>query len=310
MSDKLKYSKKAKPQYALIAGGASLITVVFLISIKLAAYLASGSASVLASLTDSISDSAISVMSFFALRYSLQPADHEHRFGHGKVEGVAAMFQAAFICGAAVFLLFESLFRFTQPHSVHAHMTGVLVMSVSIVASIILVTIQRYSLKHAPSLAVEADKAHYSTDIIMNGGVIGVLLILYYGGPAWVDPVFAVCVAAYLVNTAKDIGLKAADMLLDKELSSELRDEIVQMVKEQPGVLGIHDLRTRKSGMRIFISFDIEADPALSLHDAHEIARASEKRLLADFPDAEIMIHVDPYGDTDDSRHQVKGVHY
>jgi len=301
--------KKINHRMALVAGFASMATVAFLIVIKFIAFWQSGSTSVLASLIDSGVDASISIMTFMAIRLSLKPADHDHRHGHGKVEGLAALFQAAFIAGAGVFLLFESIRRATNHEPVTEHFESMIVMGISAFMSVLLVLVQRYVLRHAPSLAVEADKANFSADIIVNLGVIAVLAILYYGGPAWIDPLFAIFVSLYLVVTAKSIAVKACDMLLDRELSGDVREIITKKVLSHQYVLGMHDLRTHKSGMGVFISFDIELDPSLLLYNAHEIVREVEHDLIADFPHAEILIHIDPYGDTDDTRHKVAGVH-
>ncbi len=299
-----------RPRLALFAGGASICTVIILILVKGAAYLHSNSASVLASLVDSLSDAGVSVMSFLAIHYSLRPADSNHRYGHGKAEGLAALMQAAFIGGAGVFLLFESLTRFTEAHELHSHNFVVTVMAISTALSVALVLLQKYSLNHAPSLAVEADKAHYNADIVINIGVMGVMVALGHGAPGWIDPVFAIAVAFWLAFTVRNVAGKGLDMLLDRELPDSVRLAITQKVLAQKDVLGMHDLRTNKSGMKIFISFDIEVDPHQSLQEAHEVTRAVEKALLSDFPLAEIMIKVDPHGDTEDSRHQVSGVHH
>jgi len=297
------------PRYALWAGLASIVTVTVLIIAKTAAYSQSGSASVLASLIDSLVDASVSIMSFMAIRLSLKPADANHRFGHGKVEGLAALGQAALIALAGLALIYEAVQRFFNPQPVADHGLAVGVMIFAIILTAALVTVQNYVLKRAPSLAVEADRAHYQMDIIINGGVIIVLAGLYYGAPLWLDPVFALLVALYLARTVKQIGLKGLDMLLDRELPDEIRHQITAEVLAHDGVLGMHDLRTYRSGMRTFISFDIEADPSILLWHAHEIVRAVERRLLTMFPHAEILIHVDPYGDTDDSRHVVRGIH-
>src|ERR1035437_2491697 len=106
-----------RPRMALLAGGASMAVVTVLIIIKAAAYAGSNSASALASLVDSVIDAAASLMTFMAIHISLKPADSDHRYGHGKAEGLAALFQAAFIGGAGAFLLLESLSRFMgAPH--------------------------------------------------------------------------------------------------------------------------------------------------------------------------------------------------
>ena len=299
-----------KPALALRAGMLSIATVIFLILIKLYATVENGSVSVLASLIDSLTDAAASLVTYLAIRVSLKPADSDHRFGHGKVEGLAALFQAAFIGGAGVFLLLESLSRLGGGVPLDHSASAIAIMAISIAISLGLVLVQKYTLKYAPSLAVESDSAHYSMDILINLGVIVILLALNAGAPHWIDPAFAIVVAGYLGMTVWKIAAKGVDMLLDRELPDDTRLAITQKVLAQKGVLGMHDLRTRMSGMRIFISFDMELDPALSLNDAHDIVRAVEHALFADYPNAEILIHPDPHGDTHDTRHQVAGVHH
>lgn len=300
-------NKNIEPRYALFASVWAIGTVSILILIKGYAYSQSQSAAILATFTDSLSDAAISLMMLLALRYSLRPADHDHRHGHGKMEGIAALFQAAFLSGAGIFLVFESIHRFMEPREVSHHMLGITVAAIAMVLSSFLVTVQRYCLKRAPSLAVEADRAHYSTDIALNGSVIIALLASYYGGPAWIDPACAVLIAAYYGFTARRIALDAVDMLMDKELPEAVRIKIHEIIRRHPDILGHHDLRTRKSGMTIHISMDVELDPHLSLEHSHEIIRAVEHDLLDDFPYAEIIIHADPFGDPHDTRHNRVG---
>lgn len=303
--------KTVRPGYALFAGAAAIAVVTILIVAKAIVYWHGGSVSVLASLTDSIIDSAMSVMNFMAIRYSLKPADEEHRHGHGKAEGLAAMFQGAFIFGAGVFLVLESLSRFAGHAPVQEYWGGIAVMILAIVLSFILVAVQNYSLRHAPSLAVEADKAHYSGDIVINGGVIVVLLALYLGAPNWLDPAFALAVAGWLAHTALNIVKKGIDMLLDRELPDDLRKGILEIAAANKDVRAVHDLRTRKSGMQLYITLDIEVDPDLSLRKAHAISLQVERAIYREFPNAEIMIHVDPHGiPHEETRHNVAGVHH
>lgn len=294
------------PHKALTAGLASMATVTLLIVMKTIMYVFSDSTSVLASLVDSLGDGTVSLMTYFAIRFSLKPADDNHRSGHGKIEGLAALFQASLIMLAGLALLWESGRRLMNPQPVEYHELAIAVMLVSIVLSVVLVRIQARVLKEAPSLAVEADQAHYSTDIIVNAGVIVVLLALMAGAPVWIDALFAVLVVGYLGWAARGIAMMGLDMLLDRELPEDIRQAISACVVAHPGVKGLHDLRTSKSGMRVFMSFDIEIDGGMTLTDAHEISRDLEHRLLRDFPHAEIMIHIDPYGDPDDTRHNVR----
>jgi ferrous-iron efflux pump FieF len=301
---------KIDPRYALLASFWAVGTVAILILIKTYAYSRSDSAAMLGTLTDSITDAAISIMMLFAVRYSLKPADKDHRHGHGKIEGIAALMQGAFMAGAGVFLCFEATERFINPEIVRDHQIAMVVAAIAIFLSIILVIVQRFALSRAPSLAIEADHAHYKTDILLNGGVILALLIDFYNGPIWLDPAFALLIAVYFLRTAYKISMRSIDMLMDKEMSLQVRKHIEEIVQQNINVHGMHDLRTRQAGMRLHISFDVELYPELSLKVAHDIVRDLDHAILKHYPHAEIIIHMDPIGDTDDPRHTVRGIHH
>jgi ferrous-iron efflux pump FieF len=290
-------------RYALVAGGATIAVVSFLVLVKTWAWAESGSASVLASLVDSLMDVGVSAVNLMAIRLSLKPADDDHRYGHGKVEGLAALFQSAFISGIAVFLLLESVSRFVNPRPVDAFWLAISVMAVSMALSVVVVSIQKLCARRAPSLAVEADSAHYTSDILVNGGTIVTLLALKAGAPGWIDPLFALIVVVYLLFTVREIAGRGLDMLMDRELPDTMREAVLAAILSHPQALGVHDLRTRQIGMRPEISFDVEMDPEISLFEAHEAAKNIEKDLLRLHPLAEIMIHMDPAGDVTDSRH-------
>jgi ferrous-iron efflux pump FieF len=298
------------PRYALLASAWALGTVGILIAIKTYAYYLSGSAAMLGTLTDSVVDLAVSMMLLFAVRLSLKPADKQHRFGHGKVEGIAALMQGAFMAGAGIFLIFESTDRLIKPQELTHHKLTIIVALIAIALSFIVVWVQKFVLKRAPSLAIEADHAHYKTDIFLNGGVILAVGVSYYGGPIWLDPAIALLIAAYFLSTAWDITGKSLDMLMDKELPDDVRIQIEKIVEINKNIHGMHDLRTRMSGMDIHISFDVELDPSLTLQQAHDIVRDLDDEILKYYPNAEIIIHMDPIGDTSDPRHSVAGVHH
>ncbi len=296
--------------HSLFAAYWALGTVAILIIIKLGAYYMSGSAALLASLTDTLGDGVISIITLISIRISLMPADEDHRHGHGKVEGFSALLQASFLIGAAVFLIFESAQRIFRPVEVDYHFLGIGVSVIAVILSVILVRIQQKALERAQSLAIEADQRHYMNDIFINGAVIIGLLVHYYTGLIWVDSALGAIIAFYIGWTGYDVGQKAADMLMDREIGEDKRAIISDIVHANKEVRGMHDLRTRRTGMDIHISFDVELDPTLSLHDAHAITRELEFALLAEFPNAEIIIHMDPEGDTYDTRHRVHGVHH
>ena len=296
--------------HTLFAAYWALGTVFILVIIKTIAYYLSGSAALLGSLTDTLGDGVISLITLASIRISLMPADKDHRFGHGKVEGFSAMLQASFLIGASVFLIFESGRRLLRPEAIEHHALGIGVSVVAVILSIILIRVQQRAIKKTQSLAIEADQRHYMNDVLINGAVIVGLSFHYFTGMIWADSLLGFVIALYIGWTGYQIGQKAADMLMDREIEEDKRALIHSIVENFKGVYGMHDLRTRRSGMSIIISFDIELDPDQSLREAHTISREIEFALLEEFPNAEILIHKDPKGDTYDTRHKVHGVHH
>lgn len=298
------HSEKAQPQHALLAGVWAVSIVFTLIVIKAFAYWKSDSAAMLSTLTDSLMDGLVSIMILLAVRLSMKPADRDHRYGHGKVEGIAGMIQSALMSAAGCYLIFIATKRFFYPQDVTDHFIGIGVSSIAILLSAALIIIQARALKKAPSLALESDHAHYKTDIVLNMSVIFALIADYKGWPVGIDSSVAFFAGIYFIGTGIYIGRKAADMLMDRELPQELREKIRGIAREHPAVKGIHDVRTRQMGMNIHISMDIEMDPDLRLSVAHAYAYEVELAILRNFPNAEVMIHMDPYGLPDhDGRH-------
>ncbi len=303
-------SGEQNSKISLYAGYAAIIIVSILIITKTYAYFQSGSVSILSSLIDSIMDSLVSIMALASIHYARQPADAEHRWGHGKMEAVSALFQSAIIAGGGAFLVFEAVSRIFAPIEVTHHILGVKVMVLSIILSVILVAVQRYAVRKTGSLAVEADSVHYGSDILINAGTLAILAFGFYGAPLWIDPLFAIFVAGFMAHIARGIAVKSLDMLLDRELPDEDRAKIISIIEANKQVLGWHDLRTRRNGSYYVISFDIEVEPEMTLFDAHEIAHDLENAIVEIYPNAEIFIHIDPHGHMEQcTRHRIKGVH-
>lgn len=278
-----------------LATTASVATASLLIVVKLVAFVITDSVSILSTLIDSLLDAAASIVNLIAVRHALVPADREHRFGHGKAEPLAAMGQAAFITGSAIFLMIEAVPRLVTPHKVASSEIGIGVMVFSIVATLALVALQRHVIRRTGSLAISADQLHYMGDVLVNGAVILALVLATRFDWHFADPVFGIGIAAYILYNAWQIASGALDMLMDRELPEEERNRIRAVILDHRGVLGIHDLRTRASGPQIFIQCHIELDPHQSLLQAHAIADAVEGDLRDAFPGAEVIVHQDPY---------------
>lgn len=280
---------------ALLAIAAASVMIVM----KGAAWLMTGSTSMLGAFLDSLMDLSLSVMNFFAIRHAQTPADEEHRFGHGKAEALAALAQGAMLSLAALFLLYEAVQAFLTPRLLTETGIGVGVIVISIVLTFGLVQVQKRTAKATNSVAIEADSAHYEGDIYINLGVLAALIL---SGPLslpYADPAVAVLVALLLANSARQIFTSAGNQLMDRELDDDMRDQIKGLILAHPDVRGLHDLRTRQAGLSRFVQCHIELDGDITLNQAHEISDAVEANVMAEFPDVEVLIHQDPLGHED-----------
>jgi ferrous-iron efflux pump FieF len=277
-----------------LATNASVATAAILIAGKLVAWAMTGSVSVLASLVDSMMDVAASLINLFAVRYALMPADHEHRFGHGKAESLAGLAQTTFIAGSAVFLILQAFDRLLHPRPLEDVGIGVGVMVFAILATLALLIFQRHVIRVTGSTAIKADALHYTTDVLVNASIIIALLLSGFGWPG-IDALFALGIAAYILYSAWHIGHEAFQLLMDRELPDEQRQRIRHAALAHDRVRGVHDLRTRRSGHDIFIQMHLVLDDELSLFDAHEIADEVEASIREIHPEADILIHKDPH---------------
>ncbi|OJU57168.1 MAG: divalent metal cation transporter FieF [Alphaproteobacteria bacterium 62-8] len=274
----------------------SLALAVTLIAIKTIAYFATESVSMLASLADSGLDFVASLLNFLAIRHALEPADAEHRFGHGKAEPLSGLAQGAFIAGSATFLVIESVNRILAPQPVAHETLGVAVMVFSIAGTVALIFFQQRVVRETGSLAVGADRAHYASDLVVNLGVIaGIVLASRFGLPL-ADPIIAILIAGVLAGSAWRVFRVSYDQLMDRELPDAEREKIKAIILQHDAVRALHDLRTRMAGVNTFIQFHIELDPGITLLRAHTLSDAVEADLQKAFPNAEILIHQDPAG--------------
>lgn len=279
-----------------LATYASVSVAGVLIATKIGAWLTTESVSLLSTLVDSLLDAMASMFNLVAVHHALQPADREHRFGHGKAEPLAGLAQAAFIGGSAAFLLFQAVERMVHPRPIANVEIGVGAMVVSIVLTFALVMFQRYVVKKTGSVAVGADQLHYQGDLLTNASVIVSLILASRFGIGLADPLFAIAIAVYIVWSARGIAIDSLNLLMDRELPDEDRRKIRALCEAHPEVRGVHDLRTRSSGQQVFIQLHLELDGAMTLHDVHEVSEAVMHEIEAAFPNAEVIIHEDPEG--------------
>lgn len=285
------------PQIASLTRRAAIAATAvasILIVAKTAAWWTTDSVAMLSSLVDSLLDVGMSVVTLLAVQKAAKPADREHRWGHGKAESVAALSQAAFIGGSAALVLVECVRRLVDPEPIRHEWIGILAAVFAIVLSVALVWWQSVVIRRTGSVAITADRAHYSADLVVNAGVIGSYLVAGLGGWVWLDPLIAGVIAAWMGRSAWRIGYSAVDLLMDRELPDQERDRIRRVALDHPDVKAVRDLRTRRSGTDTFVQMILVVDGTLSVDQAHRIVDAVERAVCAAFPSVEVLIHEEP----------------
>lgn len=278
---------------------ASVCVAVTLLGLKVWAAWATDSVAMLGSAADTTLDLMASLVTLFAVGFAAQPADDEHRFGHGKAEAISALMQTVLIMGSAVGIAWRAVLQFGQPDIPTRADLGIGVSVFALVLTLALVAYQRHIVRATGSIAIGTDQLHYQSDLMLNLSVI-VALVLDVGlGVHGADAAFGLAIAAYLAWGAYHAAHHAIDMLMDREWSPEKRAELLRIASNHPQVYGVHDLRTRSSGSNDFIQFHIWLPPQMTVLEAHDVVDAVEADVEAAFPGAEILIHIDPVGHID-----------
>jgi ferrous-iron efflux pump FieF len=273
-----------------------------LIGAKFFAWMQTDSLSLQASLIDSLLDIVASVINLFVVRHALKPADKEHRFGHGKAEALGGLGQSTFIAGSAIWLMIEAAHRLIHPHPLQEGFIGTIVMIFAIILTFGLVIFQRYVIKRTRSLAISADSLHYLSDLFANIGVLISLNLSIFFGWVSLDVLVGMGIAVYILYTSWEIGRRSLDVLMDRELADAAREQIMEIALQHSHVWGVHDLRTRSTGLQDFIQMHLDMDETLSLLEAHDIGNDVEAAIQKAFPHAEIIIHQDPRSNREAAR--------
>jgi cation diffusion facilitator family transporter len=274
----------------------ALLAALILVMLKVWAWVATGSISLLTSAADGLVDVIASTVTFVGVRYAARPADSGHRFGHGKAEAVAAFVQALLLAGAAIGLGIESAHRIVMPEPLNQTAFGIWVIVGSSLAAAGLVGMQTWVVKRTGSTAIAADRAHYITDVAVNIAVLVALLLERFLAWGRADAIGAFLIALYMLWNARGMAVHALSQLLDRELDSAERVRIREVLEACPGVEGVHDIRTRDAGDRVFVEFHLEIDGALTVNESHAIADKAEMAVEGLFPSADVTAHVEPAG--------------
>ena len=281
------------------AAFASIAMALVLIGLKSWAAWQTSSMAMLGSLADSGLDLIASLIVLLGVRIAAAPADHDHRFGHGKAEALAALVQVILITLSALFIAFRAVQRMLAGAETSDAELGIGVSIVAIMLTVALISYQRHVVRRTGSLAIGTDRLHYSSDLFLNGSVIIALALDQFAGISGADAAFGLLIALWLMWGAWRASTHALDQLMDKEWPDDLRERFLAAAREYPELAGLHDFRTRTSGTHHFAQFHVWVPADWTVREAHDRLDRIEEALQKRFPGTEILIHVDPEGQID-----------
>ena len=272
----------------------SVIAAVSLTGLKLVVGLLTNSLGILSEAAHSGLDLAAALMTLFAVKISDKPADETHHYGHGKVEGLSALFEVVLLLVTCGYIIVEALERIIGK-SVHVEVT---IYSFAVMAISILVDISRSTslyrvAKKYKSQALEADALHFSSDIWSSAVVIVGLVAYKFFGFALADSIAALLVAVLVIFVSIRLGMRTVNVLLDKAPAG-MRQCIESAVSQLPGAERLNSLRIRTSGQKTFVDMRLTLANELSFAEAHRITSVAEKKISELIPGADVIVHADP----------------
>lgn len=254
-----------------------------------------GSLALLSAALDSAVDAIVSGANYLVLRRSAAPPDAEHAYGHGKFENLAALAQGLLLAAGAASLMVAAVRRLMAHEATRDSGLGMAALVVSMLVGLAVARRLAATARRTGSPALAADSVHYGTDLWTNGAALAALLVVRFTGWWPADPLAALVVGGWVLRTAALLIAGAVGDLSDRGLPAAELAAIERVVAGfSPRVVGLHDLRTRKSGGQRFISFHLEIPRDTSFEDAHDLMVEVLRAVESELPHSKVFVHGDP----------------
>jgi len=286
---------KRRAALTAVAGG------LFIFALKLAAWVMSGSVALLSDALESIVNIVASGMMYVSVIISGMPADSDHHYGHEKVESISMLVEGGLIVTAGLFIVHEALGRFSEP----AALTQIeFAIVVSLVATALNGALSWYLSKAAvetDSPALEGDARHLLSDVVSSAGIAGGLYLAGLTGWSMLDPVLAIMVSVLVFKMGVELVYKAGQGLMDRSAPEE-EARIKGLLKEhQSQFVDFHDVKTRRSGGRVYAELHLSMDGSMTVQEAHDFTDHLEEDLKLELPEVSVTIHVEPPNEPEDN---------
>ena len=288
-----KTSPRVRAGVGRLSGITGIVCNVLLFGGKLLMGILSGSVSITADAMNNLSDAASSIVTLIGFRLAERPADEEHPYGHARYEYLSGLAVAAMILIIGFELAKTSLEKIFNPEPVVFSLPVLLVLVVSIAVKLWLCIFNRRLGRHIDSGALLATATDSRNDVIATAAVLAAGIVEYF--THWrVDGYMGLAVALFILYSGVSLAKETISPLLGEAASPELRKLIVEILENEPLVLGYHDLMVHDYGpgqrfASLHVEMDSREDPLL----CHEIIDKMEHKCLRKYH-VHLVIHYDP----------------
>jgi cation diffusion facilitator family transporter len=278
------------------AAALSIVSNSTLILLKVIAGTITGSVAILTEAIHSSVDLVASIVAFVSVRKADEPADESHRYGHEKIENLAAAIEGILILVGSAAIAFAAIRRLINGGHVHQIPLGIAVVGFSVIANLVVSTIIARNARATDSVALEADAAHLRTDALTSAAVLVGLVLVKITGANWIDSAVALTMAVAIVSTGLRLLTRSSRVLVDEALPPQEVEEIRHAIESfgPRGVVGYHELRTRRAGARRYVDLHVQFERGTSLEDAHRTAHELQDVIAERLRGVDVLIHLEP----------------
>lgn len=278
------------------AAAVSIASNSCLIVLKVGAGLVTGSVGILSDAVHSLMDLIASLIAWASVRKADEPADASHRYGHEKLEDLAAGAQALLLLVGAVFIAVEAIRRLINGGEVGSIGIGIAVTGAAAAVNLVVSTYLERTGRATGSIALAANAADLRTDAVVSLGVLVSLVVVKLTGANWLDPVVGLLVAAAITRTGVRILVDASRRLADEALPADELAALQQVVASFVGdeVVGYHDLRARHVGSNHQVDLHLQFASRTSLERAHYVSHQLQDAIVERLPGTTVLVHLEP----------------
>ena len=268
--------------------------------VKLVAGVLGNSYALIADAVESIADLFSSLIVWGGLRVAARDADDRYPFGYGKAEAIAAMIVGLMLLAAAVGIAIEAVREILRPIRAPAPFTLVVLIVVVAVKAALFRVVNR-SARDSGSSAVTADAWHHRADAMSSAAAFIGISIAVLGGPGWetADAWAALFGSVLILYNGLGIMRPSVQELMDRSPSEEMLRAVDAAAHAVEGVLATEKLKARKSGTRFLLEVHVQAEPSLSLQEAHILSGKVKRAIRSAVPSVQdVLVHMEPFEGT------------